>query len=103
MEVRRLQRFGIGLLKNRGTLGRLLISIADFCRPIGYFAPSLIRNCHPIFRDGALVETLIVNFIGEVEKNRPLLKTFKFENGRPTAYRICVRIHHQPDYSADPA
>jgi hypothetical protein len=53
-----------------------------------------------------LIETLIVNLIGEVEKRSSLyknhLKEYSFENGRPTAYRVSLHTHHQPDYLVDP-
>jgi hypothetical protein len=58
-----------------------------FCRPIGYFTPSLKGDCHPIFRDGALqCCSIVLNLIWEVEK--PVLytihlKEYSFENGRP--------------------
>jgi hypothetical protein len=92
--------------KNRGTLGRLLISLAldvraqtcQFCRPISYFAPSFERGLSSDLSwwhsPMLLVERLIFNLLGEVNKNPPLikehLKEYSFENGRPTAYQ-CAR------------
>jgi hypothetical protein len=83
----------IGQLTNRGNLARLLISMAlyacahtcRFCRPIGYFAPSLKEDYHPIFRDGALQCCSIVvrrnvncEFDRGSEKNEFFIKkTFK--------------------------
>jgi hypothetical protein len=56
MEVRTLQRFGIGRQMSM----------------MGY--PIVFKNPTEVF----------------------------VRDGRPTAYRLCVRTHHQPDYSVDP-
>jgi hypothetical protein len=96
MEVRILQRFGIGLqiclmsypiaLKNRGTFGRLLISMALYARPHTWPILSADRLFRSEFERGLppdfllwrspmlLVETLIENLIGEVEKIPSFIK-----------------------------